>query len=594
MSGTASMTDEQRLQDLLDLQEHYASFKTFLIDVMTEVLGFNCSDIQIDIGEYLEFGPQYKMVQAQRSQAKTTITAIYAIWRLIHNPRMRVLIITAGDTLSQEIATLIIRIIEDMPELKCLRADTSIGDRNSVKAYDVHRSLKGIDKSPSVSCMGITANLQGKRADLLIADDIESAKNSQSAVQRDRLAHLTKDFVSICARGDIIYLGTPQHNDSVYNSLPARGFDIRIWPGRYPTEEQMSNYQGFLAPLLAARIAANSNLQTGGGIDGTDGQPIDDVMMPEVDLCKKVLNQGRAYFQLQYMLDTKLTDAERYPLKLRNLLFMNIPAVRAPVEINYAPLPANAILPPQGFPVNDQYFKVHSVGEEFKEFAACVMYVDPAGGGKNGDELAYAIVKFLAGKCFLVACGGIPGGYTPEKLKVLTDAAVKWRPHKILIEENFGKGAFRKVWEPELFKHYKCGVEDVWESGQKELRIIDVLEPIIGSQRLIVEQSLIESDWQSVQKYPVEERSTYSLFFQMARLTRDKGSLKHDDRLDAVSGACRFFVEALAQDAAKMAARIKNDNYQKMLKDPLGTGRSVKIWGKTFRAPNALDKFRRK
>ena len=38
--------------------------------------------------------------------------------------------------------------------------------------------LKGVDRSPSVACIGITGQLPGKRADLLIADDIESPKNA--------------------------------------------------------------------------------------------------------------------------------------------------------------------------------------------------------------------------------------------------------------------------------------------------------------------------------------------------------------------------------------------------------------------------------
>ena len=76
---------------------------------------------------------------------------------------------------------------------------------------------------------------QGKRADLLIPDDIESSKNSATPVQRAKLLHLTKDFISICQYGRIVWLGTPQTMDSIYNSLPARGVAVRIWPGRYPT-----------------------------------------------------------------------------------------------------------------------------------------------------------------------------------------------------------------------------------------------------------------------------------------------------------------------------------------------------------------------
>ena len=222
------MNVEERWQALADLQEAYPTFQPFLYDVLTSLMGFDCTPLQLSIAQYLEFGPTYRMIQAQRGQAKTTITACYACWRIIHNPATRVLIVSAGGPMATEISNWIIQIIEGMDVLECLRADKSHGDRSSVEAYDVHWVLKGPEKSPSIASVGITSNLQGKRADVLIADDIESSKNSQTEGQRDRLKHLSKDFSSICSTGDIIYLGTPQSIDSVYNSLVSRGFDIRI------------------------------------------------------------------------------------------------------------------------------------------------------------------------------------------------------------------------------------------------------------------------------------------------------------------------------------------------------------------------------
>lgn len=588
---------EKRWADLSLLQEHYARFSDFYYDVSTEVLGYECTDIQLDIADFLEDGPLYRMIQAQRGQAKTTITACYAVWRLIHNPKTRVLIISAGDNMATQIAYWIVQIIMNMPELACLRPDSGEGDRASVKAFDVHHTLKGFDKSPSVACLGITANMQGYRADVLIADDIESAKNSQTATQRERINHLTKDFTSICSNGDIIYLGTPQNNDSVYNSLPSRGFKIRIWPGRYPTAEELPNYREFLAPLILDRIEQDPSLQTGGGPTAERGKPIDPVLLNEEKLTAKEIDQGKAYFQLQHMLDTKLMDEDRYPLKSRNLVFMHVPPERTSLHLNWSRSADRRIYPPQGFPLQEEFYQGTPDGEEYGYYTGTSMYVDPAGGGKNGDELAWAVVKFLAGRLYLVAAGGVPGGYTEDRLKALTDIVLKYRPSMIQIEQNFGNGAFKQIWTPYLNKAlqevgHKCGIEEIWETGQKELRIIDVLEPIISSNRLIIDQDVIKADWESVQKYPVEKRATYSLFFQLARLTRDKGSLIHDDRLDALAGACRYWVEALAIDAEKCAAKIKNENYARLMNNPLGNGRPV--LGHGFRPPNGLDKFRRR
>ncbi|HXB10938.1 MAG TPA: phage terminase large subunit [Bacteroidia bacterium] len=576
------------------LQEHYQHFAPFLHDVMTELMGFECSPLQQDIGLFLSTGPKYKMIMAQRGQAKTTITAIYAVWKLIHNPKLRVLILSAGSAMASQIANWLIQIIMMMPELECLRPDETSRDRTAVTAFDIHHELKGPEKSPSICCLGIAAHIQGYRADLLIPDDIESTKNSQTAMQRERLRHLTLDFMSICSDGEIVYLGTPQNTDSVYNSLPSRGFTIRIWTGRFPTVSELPNYQGYLAPYLHDKLTADPSLQQGGGPLGDRGQVTDPILLDEATLSAKEIDQGKAYFQLQHMLDTRLMDEDRYPLKLRSLVFMDVPKDRAPIIINWTPSEDTRILLPQGYPFQDMLYKISGYESEFNDYSGTHMYIDPSGGGKNGDELAYAVTKFLAGKVFVVDVGGIPGGLGDKQLDHLTEVALKWKPQQIDIEKNFGNGALAQVWTPKLLKVHRCSIEEVWESGQKELRIIDILEPIIGSNRLIIDQGLLDKDYQSLMKYSADKKFTYSLFFQLARITRDAGSLLHDDRLDALAGSCRHWVQNLAVDAGKIMAKTKMDNWRKLMSNPLGCFRPVPGYNTNkYKQTNAFDKFMR-
>lgn len=594
----------KRWADLKLLQEHYKDFSTLLVEVIEDFMGFKCSDIQIDIGDWVANGPQYRMVQAQRGQAKTTITAIYAVWRLIHEPWTRVLIISAGDDMATEISNWIIQIIMGMPELECLRPDRSNGDRSSVEAFDVHYTLKGPEKSPSIKCMGITANVQGKRADILIADDVESTKNSQTATQRARLHHLTLDFVSICSKGDIIWLGTPQSIDSVYNGLPSRGTAIRVWTGRYPTEKELPDYEGFLAPLLLDRLKKNPGLQNGGGPTGQRGQVTDPILLDEDTLTKKEIDQGASYFQLQHMLSTQLKDQERYPLKLGMVRFTDFDTeeMLAPMALTFVRNDQNRIVLPEGFPIKDRAWRVQEVAE-FAPLQGWHMYVDPTGGGTNGDEVAYGITGFVAGRVFLADAGGRPGGYNEDVLDWLTKVVIKWRPKVISIEKNYGNGAFAAAWLPSLkasidshnrdkpLKHVKHpGIEEVWESGQKELRIIDTLEPMIGAGKFVIAEELIQKDWQNCQSYPSDLRSTFSLFWQLARITRDKGSLLHDDRLDAVAGAARYWVEHLSIDDEKAKAAARKEAWKKMVKDPLGNGRIIPGLNDQSLSPNALTK----
>jgi len=571
-----NMTVKERWDALRQVQDAYPHFPEFLYDIVTGLMGFECTRNQLDMALYLESGPLFRMIQAQRGQAKTTVTAAYAVWRQIHNPSTRVLIISSGDTMAQEISNWVIQILTGMPELECMLPDRSRGDRASVEKYDIHRDLKGPEKSPSIACVGITSNLQGKRADVLIADDIESAKNSATDVQRERIAHLSRDFTSICTKGDIIYLGTPQSIDSIYNGLPGRGFTIRIWPGRFPTEKELENYGAWLAPSILQAILADPSLQTGGGLLGNRGKPTDDVILPEDILTAKEIDQGAAYFQLQHMLDTRLADSERYPLKVEKLIFTSLLGNSAPMAFQRSATEASRIRMPSDFPVTAKFYMATHDHSEFGAYEGTHMYVDPAGGGQNGDETAYAVSQMLAGKVYIRAVGGVKGGLDEPQMDELTEVAEKWKPNVIHVEENYGKGALSHTWQPRLRKKHVCEVVDVWETGQKELRIIDTLEPLIGAGKLVFDEELIMFDWQSVRKYPTEKQSSFMLFHQISRITRDKGALFHEDRLDALAGTCRYWLENLAVDEKDAAIAAQRLRYKQMMSDPLGNGRPIK------------------
>jgi hypothetical protein len=561
------------------VQAHYSTFVPFLIDVMDE-LGFSTTEIQIDIAGYIAYGPQYLMVQAQRSQAKTTIAAAFAVWYLLHNPAGRVLIISAGGKQASDISTLIVRIILNMDVLECMRPDKAAGDRTSVEGFDIHHSLKGIDKSASVDCVGIDANLQGRRADLLIPDDIESSKNSATPTQRAKLLHLTKDFTSINQNGRIIWLGTPQTMESIYNSLPGRGVQVRIWPGRYPTEEQRAHYGASLAPILVNRMAADPSLMQGGGLLLDQGAPIDPNMpgLDEDGLQKKERDQGVAYFQLQHMLNTALMDSLKFPLKTERMVVLNNSGANFPLAVvrgmTYDKL--------KDYHAHEFGFKVsqpHDLSKEVAKLQQVVAYIDPAGGGANADETAYAIGGFLNGNVVLLSVGGIRGGYEEDKLKLLAEKLKPWAEYGagamvVKIEKNMGFGAFRAVFTPILRKVIPtCGLLDDLVHGQKEARIINTLEPVVGRGSLIVTEDCIREDLETSSVYAPAQRLSYSFFYQFAKMTLVRNALLHDDRVDAVEGLVRHFTEELALDQTKKLAAMAAKAHAEAISDPLGYGR---------------------
>ena len=584
----------KRWEDLEALQAHYTNFGDFLHDVQLDVYGWDTTDVQYDMGEFLQHGGSNIMIQAQRGQAKTTITAIYAIFCLIHDPTCRVLIISAGAAKANEISKGIILILNAMEELSCMLPDRNAGDRTSTEHFDIHYTLRGSSMNPSVACLGITSTTQGYRADVLIPDDVESSKNALTMVQRENLLHLTKDFTSLCTDGRIIYLGTPQSIDSIYNSLPGRGYKVRVWTGRYPTEKEEKEYGDTLAPYIIQKMKENPELRTGGGILGDKGSPVD-TRLHEAVLQKKELDQGLAYFKLQHMLCTKLSDAERFPLKMKDCLFMHLNSEEAPGKITWLPRPDLLIPNHPGSGLQEEMYRPIKISKELFPYGNKIAYIDPAGGGQNGDETVCAVIGFLHGYIFILDVVGFPGGLREDVYDGLSALLYKYKCSLAQVEQNFGHGALAAVWRPALDKYYLEAsngkfhrgplVEDVWESGQKELRIASVLEPVISRHHLIINEKLIAQDVESTEKYPLERRTTYMLLHQLARITREKNALIHDDRIDAIAGGVRYFTDRLSQDADKEFKRKQAEDMVAFMANPFGHNSHKPSM------PNAFDKY---
>jgi hypothetical protein len=185
------------------------------------------------------------------------------------------------------------------------------------------------------------------------------------------------------------------------------------------------------------------------------------------------------------------------------------------------------------------------------------MFIDPSGRGK--DETAYACIKVLHGRMFLVAAGGFRGGYEPPTLRALLMIAKRHGIAKIIAEPNFGGGMFTALLKSMAQEVYPVGSEDAdWSSNQKERRIIDTLEPVLNQHRLVVCPSVIEADYKSTEGYQGEDAIRCRLMYQLTRMTAERGSLAHDDRIDALAGAVSYFEKVLAKDTNRAVIEHKD------------------------------------
>jgi hypothetical protein len=123
---------------------------------------------------------------------------------------------------------------------------------------------------------------------------------------------------------------------------------------------------------------------------------------------------------------------------------------------------------------------------------------------------------------------------------------------------------FTQLIKPVLGRIYPCTVEEVKHSTQKEARIIDTLEPVMSTHRLIFDQRIIQKDFDTAKDVK------YSLFYQMTRITRERGALAHDDRLDALAIAVAYWVESMARDNDKAVHEIRSTALDRELKRFMG------------------------
>lgn len=565
-----SMPYEVRLQFAMMVAATFPRFVDFA-ELGMRFLGFSLTDIQADIAEYMQDGPKSSMVQAQRGEAKSTLAALYAVWSLVQNQQTRVLVVSAGESQASDVAVLIIRLIEHWPLLCWLCPDPSKGDRTSYEAFDVHHSLRRVDKSASVSCVGITANLPGKRADLLIPDDIESPKNSMTQPLRDTLLLLSKEFSAICADGRILYLGTPQNKDSVYKSLPSRGFSIRIWPGRLPTDDEYERYApGTVAPIIVKRMQDHPELRTGFGLDGKKGASTDPARYSEEQLIEKELDWGPEGFALQYMLDTSLADEQRTKIKLSDMIFFGGTHESAPEKVLYEATNRTRIVLEHPVLGSCITYGPGSVAERYAPFSRNVMTLDPA--GKGGDELAFAIGGACQSYVHLYGVGGLPGGLTEENIEELFDIAKSFNIHEMWVEQNMGAGVVSALLKQHAarLKITDLGFIDYPAIGQKERRIIDTIGPITRRHKLIVHQSAVEMDWQYCKRHPESMRTSMSVFHQLGSITYDRNCLTHDDRADCVQKVVELCATSIAVDDDLASEKRAKQDAAAFMQNPMG------------------------
>lgn len=491
------------------------------------------------------------IIEAFRGIGKSYATSAYALWRLLRDPvNEKVLVISATKDKADQFVSMTKTLLQTMDIFAHLVPGPDQRDQASL--FDVRGA--SISQSPSVIAKSITGQITGSRASLIIPDDIETIDNARTETARVVLLEKTKEFSAIKMTGgksDVILLGTPQTEESIYSKLISLfAFTGWILPARYPTHDKRGSYiftrEGgsqidCLAPR-ARKVDQHPEVQW---------QPTDPERFNEMELVNRE-SKGRAYFALQFQLDTSLSDAERYPLRQSDLMVMACNPHKAPTILQWGhdsnKKNRRDDLENYGFS-GDHWLAPLFVDPEWRTYEQSVLAVDPSGRGK--DETAWAVVKVLNGMLFVVASGGYAGEMGEGMLRIAA-AAKLHNVNEIIVEPNYAGAVWIAAFQPVLASVWPpkkpgdtagCSViESVWSKGQKEVRIADTLEPVMNLHRMIVDESVARDE---------------VLMYQMTHLSRERGCLTHDDRIDALALAVSHLQNSLMVDIDDAAAAMR-------------------------------------
>ena len=537
-------------------------FKLFLQALWGELDLPSPTRAQYAIADYLQNGPKRLQIQAFRGVGKSWITGAFVLWTLFNDPERKIMIISASKERADNMSIFLQKLIIETPWLNFLRPKSD-DSRWSRISFDVNCSPH---QAPSVKSVGITGQLTGSRADLMILDDVEVPGNSMTELMREKLLQLCTEAESILTpKSDsrIMYLGTPQTTFTIYRKLAERSYRPLVWPARYPRGKSITQYEGLLAPDLQEDID-----------NGAEEWAPTDSRFTNDDLIEREASMGRSNYMLQFQLDTSLSDAEKFPLKMADLIVTSVNPTTAPQNIVWCSDPNNVIkdAPTVGLP-GDYFYTPMQMQGDWSEYNETICSVDPSGRGT--DETAACYLSQKNGLLYLHEMRAYRDGYSDNTLLDILRGCKKFGVTSLVIETNFGDGIVSELFKKHLIQtKQNIHIEEVRANVRKEDRIIDALEPVLNQHRLIVDRGVIDWDYRSNQDSPPEERLLYMLFYQMSRMCRQKGAVKHDDRLDCLAQGVKYFTDALHISAQEEIKRRKQLEFASILEDFLDNPQS--------------------
>ena len=483
-------------------------------------------------------------LQAGRGFGKSVITACLASWFLLRDPNATIMVVSATGNKAAEFISMTRKILDLVPYCEHLRPGDNTTD--NAFAFNVEARTK-IGQDKSCFARGISSQITGSHADYVIADDVEIEGNCETANAREKLLNKVAEFEQIRnVGGRVIFLGTPQIKDSIYNHLKV-GYKVTKFPAVMPDKNDIAETEDVDEWVLGLNLEPN--------------MPTQPERFPEDILLERMAKIGPKLFALHYKLDTSLADFEKYPLRLSDLIVIDVNPEVCPEKLIWSKSQPMKGVPTFGLS-GDLIYEPMWVSDTYVPYMQRVMYVDPSGRGE--DETAVCVGSFANGYIFIHELIGYPGGYEKPILKKIAKLAYEYGVNHICVESNFGDAMYCQLLAPVVTE--VCGrvaIEDYRVTGRKEARIIEYLEPVMSSHRLVFDRKAISQE--ETQK-------------QITRIFDKKGALPKDDRVDVLAATVHHWEGMLSKDVDVIIEKNKQAERSAIVNTWLNDDRRMGLW----------------
>lgn len=448
--------------------------------------GWKVPDVHWRIAHWMEHRKALAVLRCFRGIGKSTILAIYNAWRYYENNEYRILHQSEADGTAYKTSRDTQAVLRAHPLTRDLFRDGGVEQWWVEGASD--------PRNASMYAKGILSNVTSARADEAQNDDVEVPRNIQTPEAREKLEYrLGEQTFILVPGGRQLFVGTPHTHDSLYDKMEAMGADcltIPLFEREHRIDDaKLSAYQlDFVPEYVFAGIGRGARLLVPGQDYRLNGKRLEFTAAPGGLLdCYA----GCAWPE---RFDREDLETRRRKTKTANYWDSQYQLHSRPVhEIRLDP---NKI---QAYDCEPRFIKSNRVLTMWLgnvQIVGCSLRWDPSGGKVTSDVSAAVLdLQDAAGRHYWHRVAALTGNIadtnergdkiTGGQVWQLVDMIEAFKVPRVTIETN-GIGGYAPAYLKTCLKQrrVRCAVSEVQATLNKNVRILEALEPLLQSQML--------------------------------------------------------------------------------------------------------------